>query len=158
MGKAKKSAGKAVKPGKPGKPARKGIDAATMSRRGFLGLAVLSIPALWIGMEWRSRSARADISVIGEGRPVIVQVHDRGCPTCRRLLDNVESAHADFGDTIEFRIVDIDSSEGSRFAREHNVSHVTLVLFDGSGEVYRILEGVRSPQELRGVFRSLSEA
>ena len=135
-----------------------GVDVATMTRRGFLGLAVLSIPAIWIGMEWRSREARADISLVGEGVPVIVQVHDPGCPTCRRLLSNVESAYPEFSDSIEFRIVDIGSSEGRRFAREHNVSHVTLVLFDGSGAVHRVLEGVRPTDELRRAFQSLSEA
>ncbi|QIT56080.1 thioredoxin family protein [Aquisalimonas sp. 2447] len=109
-------------------------------------------------MEWGSREARADISVIGDGKPVIVQVHDHGCPTCRRLLSNVESAYPEFSDRMDFRVVDIDSSEGRRFAREHDVSHVTLVLFDGSGEVHRILEGVRSTDELRRAFRSLGEA
>lgn len=156
MSKSKKAARPAKKSGNRSKA--KGLDAAKMTRRGFLGLAVLSIPAIWLGMEWRSREARADISVIGDGMPVIVQVHDPGCPTCRRLLSNVESAYPEFSDSIEFRIVDIESSEGRRFAREHGVSHVTLVLFDGSGEVHRILEGVRSTDELRRAFRSLSDA
>ncbi|WP_290648158.1 thioredoxin family protein [Aquisalimonas sp.] len=126
-----------------------------MTRRGFLGLAVLSIPAIWIGMEWRSRGARADIGVIGNGRPVIVQVHDPGCPTCRRLLNNVERAYPAFSDDIEFRIVDIETRQGASFAREHGVEHVTLVLFDGAGEVHQILEGVRSVDELESAFRSL---
>ena len=155
MGKSRKTT---RPPKKSGRSKAKGMDAATMTRRGFLGLAVLSIPAIWLGMEWRSSEARADISVIGEGVPVIVQVHDPGCPTCRRLLRNVESAYPEFSDSLEFRIVDINASEGRRFAQDHDVSHVTLVLFDGSGEVHRILEGVQSTDELRRAFESLSDA
>ena len=91
------------------------VDIAKVSRRTFLGAAVLAIPALFIGLETHQRSARADISVIGDGRPAVVQAHDPGCPECRELLRNAESAHARFDDTITFRVVDITQSEGADF-------------------------------------------
>ena len=142
--------------GRDATPARKCVDVRKVTRRAFLTLAVLAIPGLIIGMEVHSNQARSDISVIGEGRPVVVQAHDPGCPECRALLENVETAHADFHDSIELRVVNLNSGTGREFARQYDVGRVTLLLFDGSGSLQRIIRGVRSPSELRGEFSSLA--
>lgn len=134
---------------------RKSIDVGKITRRSFLALGVLAIPGLIVGMEVRKARIRSDISVIGQGRPVIVQAHDPGCPDCRSLLSNAEEAHADFRDTIEMRVVNINSGSGREFAREYQAGRVTLLLFDGSGSLHRTLRGVRSSDELRREFSAL---
>lgn len=138
-------------------PAGKSVDVRKITRRAFLTLAILAIPGLIIGMEVRSNQARSDISIIGEGRPVVVQAHDPGCPECRALLENVETAHADFRDTIELRVVNLHSGTGREVASQYDVGRVTLLLFDGSGSLQRIIRGVRSPSELRGEFSTLAQ-
>ncbi|WP_253482896.1 thioredoxin family protein [Natronocella acetinitrilica] len=125
------------------------------TRRGFLTMLALAVPGMWIGMEWNARQAQADVSMLGSGRPVIVQIHDPGCPHCRRLRRNVESVYPEFQEAMEWRIMDINTGDGRGFARQHGVSHMTLLLFDGDGDMYEVLEGVRSEDELRTAFRRL---
>lgn len=94
-----------------------------------------------------------DLSVIGNGRPTVVQIHDPGCPKCRQLLQNVRSATRHIGDEqLQIRIARIDTAQGRRLAREHDVAHVTLLLFDGQGKLSRVVNGVRDVTELRAAF------
>lgn len=75
-----------------------------------------------------------DFSVIGNGTPTVVQVHDPSCPTCRRLKRNVADVKGRFGDRLQFRITGLSTREGRQLAGEHDVGKVTLLLFNGDGE------------------------
>jgi len=125
-------------------------------RRLQIALAILAIPTLVVGLEIRDNIQRSDLSVIGTGTPVVVQAHDPKCPQCRSLLDNAEAAHADFRDDIAFRVVNLRSGDGRAFAREFGVGKVTLVVFNGAGEVEHILRGVRPVEHLRHLFADLA--
>ena len=126
-----------------------------LGRRVLIGVAILAIPLLVVGLEIRDNLQRSDLSVIGTGKPVVVQAHDPQCPDCRSLLDNAEAAHADFHNQVAFRVVDLNSGQGQAFARRFDVGKVTLVVFDGEGEVKSTLRGVRSVQQLRQLFAGL---
>ncbi|EWH01847.1 hypothetical protein Q427_11855 [Halomonas sp. BC04] len=83
--------------------------------RGILiALAILAVPVTWLILEEREARALADLSVIGSGEPVAVQVFDRGCPDCRRLRDNAEQALSNIEHAPAWRIVDINTSQGRR--------------------------------------------
>lgn len=127
-----------------------------LGRRLLIGLAIVVVPVLLIGLEIHDNLERSDLSVIGTGKPVVVQAHDATCPNCRELLDNAEAAHAGFEEDVAFRVVDLKTSEGSAFAREHDVGKVTLVVFDSGGTVTNTLRGVQSVEELRHVFSDLA--
>ncbi len=103
----------------------------------------------------RNYEVTHDLSVIGNGTPTVVQVHDPGCSLCRSLRDNVNTVKGEFHDRIQFRIADIQTGDGRALARRHNVPHVTLLLFDGEGELVTVLRGVREPESLRPSFRRL---
>lgn len=96
-----------------------------------------------------------DLSVIGNGSPTVVQVHDPSCKLCQALKANTTVALGDFDDSIQYRIVEINTPAGRAFSTEHNVRHVTLVTFTGSGRVVDKLQGVREPAELRPYFDRL---
>jgi len=127
----------------------------TLGRRVLIGLAILALPALVIGLEVRDNLQRSDLSVIGTGKPVVVQAHDPQCPSCRSLLDNAEAAHTDFREQVAFRVVDLNTDDGRAFARRYDVGKVTLVMFDGDGELQGTLEGVQPVEELRQVFAEM---
>lgn len=133
----------------------KPFDWRKLGRRALIALAILAIPALVVGLEVRQNLKQSDLSVIGQGQPVLVQAHDPECPDCRSLLDNVETAHADFSDSVAFRVINLRTSDGRQFGREYDVGKVTLVVFDSDGEVENTLEGVRSVDELRRLFADL---
>ena len=58
------------------------------------------------------------------------------------------------GPTPEFLVANITTLEGSTFAADHGVPHVTLLLFDGKGEMREVLQGARTRTELRPIFES----
>lgn len=96
-----------------------------------------------------------DLSLVGKGIPAIVQIHDTSCALCNQLRSNTEdSAMKPFGDRLLYRITDISTSEGRRLQGRHEVSHVTLLLFDGEGELRNVLTGVKNDEVLQRAFET----
>lgn len=118
-------------------------------------VTLCSVGALGLTAYKKSYDVSHDLSVVGNGTPTVVQVHDTSCRLCQTLRSNVDSVKGEFRDRIQFRIADIDTSGGRAFARRYDVPHVTLLLFDGDGELVTILSGVREPSDLRPSFRTL---
>ncbi|TFH88496.1 hypothetical protein EQG41_01275 [Billgrantia azerbaijanica] len=124
--------------------------------RGLLiTLAILAVPMAWLVVEERHARQLADLSVIGSGEPVVVQVFDQRRRESRRLRDNAEQALANLDRPPAWRVVNINTTEGTRFANQHLVGPVTLVLFDAVGRRSRVIEGAASVDELEAAFRAL---
>lgn len=126
-------------------------------RTAIVSVCLMLLSAGGLAAYKRNYDITHDLSVLGNGTPTVVQVHDSGCALCRQLKDNVKEAGRDFDGRIQFRIADIYTSEGRSIAREHNVGHVTLLLFDGDGERRRVLQGVIDAETLRHVFKRLAQ-
>jgi len=94
------------------------------------------------------------LSAIGQGKPVVVQVHDPSCQLCRRLMKNTKAALKNNPDVV-YRVADMTDAEGGSFQRKHNADKVTLVLFDAAGKKVDTLEGVREVNELEARFAAL---
>jgi hypothetical protein len=132
-----------------------------MTRRGMfqlLGLGAVGILGLaGAGFAGRRMTRRYvsehDLSKIGKGVPAVVQVHDPQCSMCTQLQRETRKALKQFENgELVYAIADITQIAGQVFARRHSVSHVTLVLFDGQGQVVNVLSGVRQKEELAQVF------
>ena len=93
-----------------------------------------------------------DLSVIGKGVPAVVQIHDPGCSLCNQLRRNASSAADRFGDRLLYRIADISTPEGRQLQLRHEVPHVTLLLFDGEGNLRKVLNGVKEDDILERTF------
>ncbi len=95
-----------------------------------------------------------DLSRIGQGVPMVVQVHDPNCPTCLSLQTQVRKAMRAFGDDeLQYAVASLDKTEGRRLAIEHGVGKITLLLFDAKGVRQEILHGVRNHSALESTFR-----
>lgn len=88
-----------------------------------------------------------DLGVIGSGVPVIVQIHDPSCPTCRRLKSTMTTAMKDLPD-VKYRLADITTSKGKAFQNKYGVPHVTLLLFNKEGKHQHTLQGLVSSGEI----------
>lgn len=93
-----------------------------------------------------------DLSVIGEGKPVVVQVHDPKCPSCLKLRREATAAAGRVGDDLLFRVADITTPKGRSLQRKYDVPHVTLLLFDGNGKMRKVLKGVLQEDLLYRTF------
>ena len=95
----------------------------------------------------KQRRELHDLTVIGNGQPAIVQIHDPGCSVCRRLKSVTTSAMEDLPD-VNFRLADITTKEGRKFGDKYNLPKTTLLMFDAKGEHKHTLRGLVTQQEI----------
>ncbi len=113
----------------------------------FIGLGSVGVNAYK-----KSWETSHDLTVIGNGTPTIVQIHDPKCPKCKKLMSNAKSALSKFDDKFVFRIADITTSAGRKLQRTHNANTVSLLMFDRKGKMRRTSSGVKSADELELAF------
>jgi len=124
---------------------------------GVAGILTLSGAGVWGVHHVQAIKAEHDLSRLGQGVPVVVQVHDPQCPVCNALQDETRAALGDFGDgEVLYLIANIRTPEGSNFAARHGVPHVTLLLFDGAGRLRETLSGPQEADTLRPAFARLA--
>lgn len=134
-------------------PAVKRRSVLAMLRNGAIAAAVLGGSGWYVAAEVSATLDEHDLSAIGNGIPAIVQVHDPQCPLCRALQVETRRALRDFPDgALQYRIANITTASGSAFAGRYGVGHVTLLLFDGAGEMKRVIRGPSHRDLLRDAF------
>ena len=129
---------------------RKWIKSGTIAL-GFIGAIVASLMAYSHKLK-----IEHDLSVIGNGKATVVQIHDPNCPSCRRLKSNLDSVKGEFKEEVQFKTANISTRKGRRFAAQHNVPHVTLLFFNESGRHVNTLQGVTPEEEIRIALNRLS--
>lgn len=96
-----------------------------------------------------------DLTLIGQGSPVVVQIHDPKCQQCHRLMNNTRKA-LESQDDVLFKVADITSGDGAQFQRKYNANTVSLLLFNSNGRQVDTVQGVTSVDELKRRFASLN--
>ena len=95
-----------------------------------------------------------DLSLIGNGIPAVVQIHDPQCQRCVALQRETRDALCEFDESeLQFLVANIRSEEGRALAAAHGVGHVTLLLFDASGQRRAVLAGSNESEYLAAAFR-----
>lgn len=123
---------------------------------GAVGLGVVGGGGWYFISTVQAGIAEQDLSRLGNGIPTVVQIHDPQCPRCRALQREAREALSELdSDEIQYLVANIRQPEGRALAAEHGVSHVTLLLFDGSGTRRGVLVGESSSEILLGEFRRL---
>ncbi|MEP5761165.1 MAG: hypothetical protein ABJ327_17985 [Litoreibacter sp.] len=134
---------------------------ASANRRAFLtkvgygigGVALLGGAGFYAIKTVRSDLDELDLSQIGNGTPAIVQIHDPSCQLCQSLQRATRDALGEFApDSLQYRVANIRTSEGATFAARFGVPHVTLLLFDGQGDMLRVIQGVQEAAFLQTAF------
>ncbi|MCY4180748.1 MAG: thioredoxin family protein [Litoreibacter sp.] len=132
--------------------------AKSMSRRALIQYGAIGGAVLLGGGYFGVRAVEAaiceaDLTKIGKGTPSIVQIHDPSCPVCNALQREARKAlKAMEGDAPDYFVANISTLEGSNFAADYGVPHVTILLFDGKGEMKQVLQGSRTRAELQPIF------
>lgn len=96
-----------------------------------------------------------DLGRIGQGVPMVVQVHDPHCNSCVLLQKQVRKAMRGFDEgELQYVIADLAKPEGRDIALQNSVGKTTLLLFDAGGTRRAILSGVRDSGTLERSFRA----
>lgn len=131
-------------------------DFLRLARNGAIGLAAVGGIGLFFVQKVRGSIHEHDLSRVGNGTPTIVQIHDPQCPLCVALQRETRDVLGEFDENeLDYVVANIRSTEGSGFASRHAVPHVTLLLFDGTGQLKATLRGQRQSRELKVAFRQL---
>ncbi len=121
---------------------------------GAIAVAVVGGAGWYLVEDVKATIREEDLERIGQGIPTVVQIHDPQCPRCVALQKEARSAMGAFDDDeLQFLVANIRSEKGRKLANEHGVGHVTLLLFDGEGEVRNVLSGQRESETLERAFR-----
>lgn len=122
-------------------------------RNGAIALAVLGGGGWYLVDTVRATMAEHDLSRLGKGTPTIVQIHDPQCRLCVALQKEARAALTHFDDDqLDYIVANIRTPEGSALAGRYGVSNVTLLLFDGKGELKQVLNGPQNSAFLRSSF------
>jgi len=105
-------------------------------------------------MDIRKKLIEQDLSGIGQGTPVIVQIHDPQCGLCIALQRQTRKALRAFSDEdVVYRVANIDTKDGAAHQQREGLPHVTLVLYDGRGQRVHVIQGVTPANELIKAFQ-----
>ena len=121
-------------------------------KRGLVLVFVLGFATAGLAAYQKSHATLHDLSVIGNGVPAVVQIHDPGCRLCQSLKRNAQAALGDLDGQLNYRIANIRTKEGRSLARRYDVPHVTLLFFDGDGQHTRTTNGVLREHTLEHLF------
>lgn len=92
-----------------------------------------------------------DLSVVGDGAPTVVQIHDPSCPTCRRLKSRSLTALKDLPH-VQFRLANILTDEGKVLQKKYRAEKITLLLFEPGGQLVDRVVGLQDLDVLRNRF------
>ena len=141
--------------------AAKKAKAAEPSRRDFMKLgrnAAIAVPVIGVAGFFGVRSVQAtiresDLTRVGLGSASIVQIHDPSCSLCATLQKQTRRAMKAYdADRYEFLVANIKTADGALFAAKYGVPHVTLLLFDGSGELTEVVRGPIATDDLKVIL------
>lgn len=127
----------------------------------WAGIAALGAGGVAAGGAWAVNSfnrsiEERDLTQIGQGMPVVVQIHDPQCPVCTALQREARKALANMGhEAPTYLVADLTQTEGAIFAQQNNVQKITLLLYDAQGNRVETLVGSRGRKELTESFTRL---
>ncbi|MEM9247285.1 MAG: thioredoxin domain-containing protein [Pseudomonadota bacterium] len=128
---------------------------ATLSTLGLYALGALAIGGggTAFGYDFMRALSEQDLDRVGNGTPAIVQVHDPQCGLCRALQSETRRALKSFDtETVSYLVANIRNTDGAEFASRMGVGHVTLLLFDGQGQLVHVVNGVTPQDQLVTTF------
>ncbi|WP_341368671.1 hypothetical protein [Yoonia sp. BS5-3] len=125
-------------------------------RNGLIGAAVLGVAGFLTASTVMATISEHDLSRVGQGVPMVVQVHDPQCPSCRDLQRETRTALEAFDESeLQYVIASLTSTTGAAFAAQYAAPRITLLLFDGAGNLQETINGVHPYTDLQLRFSQL---
>ena len=101
---------------------------------GFWSVIFLLIVAgLLLATKYFVQPINTDLSVVGQGQPVLVLAYENYSPESGAALNQLNRIKKDYP-SIVFAIADLGTAEGERFAQRHNLFNGAAVFLDGDGK------------------------
>jgi thiol-disulfide isomerase/thioredoxin len=129
---------------------RLGSASAALAALVALGATAVTVQAQDVGLPIGSTPGAAEVedlegntvdlaSLVGQGKPALVEFWATWCPLCEALDPRLQDAKQRFGDRVDYFIVGVAVNQTPRRIRRHLEDHTPVgpVYFDGRGAAVR---------------------
>ncbi len=115
-------------------------------------IAAFMAGTIWLAIWNLPRGYSVDLSQIGKGTNIVVQVHEHNLVSSTDLMESLSKVRGEYDGVIEFVVADLNLAEGRAFAKMHNVDAVTLLFFASDGFHLGSVQGEQTPGALRSIL------
>jgi len=95
-----------------------------------------------------------DLSVVGQGRPVLALAYENFSPTSAEALERLREVRADYESRLQIVVADLGTPQGRSFANRYGVGEGQAVFLDPAGQAVSI---ARVPGDAQGLRSLLDE-
>lgn len=100
----------------------------------------------------------SDLSVIAQGKPVLVLVYENYSPTGGEALNRLRTIRTDYDSRLEFAVADVGTPEGSAFANRYQLRDGLAAFIKNDGQLLEITDIPLAEQALRDKLNAMLEA
>jgi hypothetical protein len=99
-----------------------------------------------------------DLSVIGQGKPVLVLAYENYSPSGGDALNRLRQVRSDYDSRLDFVVADLGTPQGRAFAERYQLSDGLAVFLKQDGQPLSVTDIPADEQELRSHLDSRLEA
>jgi len=99
-----------------------------------------------------------DLSVIGQGKPVLVLAYENYSPSGGDALNRLRQVRSDYDSRLDFVVVDLGTPQGSAFANRYQLTDGRAVFLKQDGQSLRVTSIPVDERELRSHLESMLAA
>ncbi|MFT5135186.1 MAG: hypothetical protein ACI9LY_002988 [Arenicella sp.] len=96
----------------------------------------------------------SDLSVIGQGKPVLVLAYENYSPTGGDALNRLRRISSDYDSRLDFVVADLGTPDGLAFANRHKLFDGQAVLLKPNGQTQGVMSIPADEKELRSGLES----
>ncbi len=96
----------------------------------------------------------SDLSVIGQGKPVLVLAYENYSPSGGDALNRLRQIRSDFDSRLEFVVADMGTPQGREFAQRYQLGDGQAVFLKRDGQALSVTNIPEDEQELRSHLES----
>lgn len=115
-----------------------------------IAASLVALAALGYGVtKGLVKPVSTDLSVIGQGKPVLVLAYENFSPTSGEALDRLRQVRNDYDTRLEFVVADLGTSHGQTFADRFGLADGQAVFLKPDGQPLRVTSIPGDERELR---------
>lgn len=91
----------------------------------------------------------ADLSIIGQGKPVLVLAYENYSPNSGEALNRLRRVRSDYDSRLDFVVADVGTPQGRAFANSYQLGAAQAAFLKQDGQLLRVTSIPAEEGELR---------
>ena len=111
--------------------------------------SLLALFALGYFVTMTLKPVSTDLSVIGQGKPILVLAYENFSPTGGDALDSLRQVRSEYESWMAFVVADLGTPQGRTFANRYGLVNGQAVFMKPNGQSLRVINILDDERELR---------